>query len=149
MIYRFRFQALLKYRQYLLTQAQTELATTVRRFEAARIRLERTAAERDQNTSIFQEKKCFRIKVPEYNLFQDYFVFLEQQLLLFEAEVQELSRDVQKAKEVLLLRERELKMLEITDTKDRSEFRKREVKKEQTRLDERAIIANFRKRVEP
>jgi flagellar export protein FliJ len=149
MAYRFRFQALLKYRQYLLTQAQTELATTMRNHEAAQERFERTIAERDKNLALFQEKKRSGIKASEYNLFHGYFVSLEQQLLYLEMEVQELSRDVEEAKKVLILRERELKMLEITDTKDRSAFRKAERKKEQIRLDERAIIGDFRKRIEP
>jgi flagellar export protein FliJ len=149
MAYRFRFQALLKYRQYLLTQAQTELATTMRHHEAARKRFERTTAERNQNLILFQEKKNSGIKAAEYNLFQDYFVYLEQQLLDLETEVQELSMDVEEAKEVLMLRERELKMLEITDTKDRSAFRKAEAKKEQRRLDERAIVGDFSKRIKP
>jgi len=149
MAYRFRFQALLKYRQYLLTQAQTELAATMRRHEAARKRFERTTVERDQNLVLFQEKKRSGIRAAEYNLFQDYFVSLEQQLLHLEMELQELSRDVEEAKEVLMLRERELKMLETTDAKDRSAFRKAEAKKEQARLDEKAIIGDFRKRVKP
>jgi len=63
--------------------------------------------------------------------------------------LEELSRDVEEAKEVLLLRERELKMMEITDTKDHSAFRQSEAKKEQARMDERAVIADFRKRIEP
>jgi flagellar export protein FliJ len=149
MAYRFRFQALLKYRQHLLTQAQTEMATAMRHYEAARNRFERTIAERDENLLLFQEKKRSGIKVAEYNLFQDYFVFLEQQLLLLKTELEELSRDVEEAKEVLMLRERELKMMEITDTKDRSVFRQIEAKKEQARLDERAVIGDFRKRIEP
>jgi len=149
MAYRFRFQALLKYREYLLTQARTELATTMRHYEAARKRFVRTITERDQNFFLFQEKKRSGIKAAEYNLFQDYFFSLEQQLLHLEMEVQELSRDVEEAKEVLLLRERELKMLEITDTKDRSAFRKAEAKKEQGRQDEKAIIGDFRKRINP
>jgi flagellar export protein FliJ len=121
----------------------------MRQHETARKRLDKATAERDQNRSLFQEKKLSGIKVHEYNLFEGYFVSLEQQLLLLQAEVEELSRDVERAKEVLLMRERELKMLEISDTRDRSEFRKKEAKKEQTRLDERAIIGNLRKRVEP
>jgi flagellar export protein FliJ len=149
MAYRFRFQALLKFRQYLLTQAQTELATTMKHHEAARKQFERTTVERDQNLVLFQEKKCSGIKAAEYNLFQDYFVSLEQHLLHLEMELRELSKDVEDAKEVLMLREKELKMLEITDTKDRSAFRKAEAKKEQARLDERAVIGDFRKRVKP
>jgi flagellar export protein FliJ len=121
----------------------------MRHHEAARKRFERTTAERDQNLVLFQEKKRSGIKAAEYNLFQDYFVSLEQQLLDLEMELQELSRAVEEAKEVLMLRERELKMLETTDTKDRSAFRKAEAKKEQARLDEKAIIGDFRKRVRP
>jgi flagellar protein FliJ len=149
MAYRFRFQSLLKYRQYLLTQAQTDLATAMRHHEAARTLLARTTAERDQNLLLFQEKQCSGIGVAEYHLFQDYFLSLEQQLLKLECELEELARDVEDAKEALLKRERELKMLEITDEKDRSAFRKAQLKKEQVSLDERAVMGDYRKRTKP
>jgi flagellar export protein FliJ len=147
MAYKFRFYALLKYRQYLLTQAQTDLATAMRHHAAARMVLEKATAERDQNLLLFQEKQRSGIKVSEYHLFQDYFISLEQQLLQLKRELQERAGEVEDAKEVLLRRERELKMLEITDAKDQSAFRKVQAKKEQIRLDEKAIISDFRKRV--
>ncbi len=147
MTYKFRFYALLKYRQHLLTQAQTNLATAMRNYEAARVTLENTIAERNQNILLFQEKQRSGIKASEYHLFRDYFSSLEQQLLKLERGLQELGREVEKAKEVLLLRERELKMMEITDAKDQSVFRREQLKKEQVRLDERAIISDFRKKV--
>jgi len=149
MAYRFRFQALLKYRQYLLTQAQTELAKAVRRYEAAQMLIETTTAERDSGRLLFQERQRTGMRAAEVQLFQDYLLSMEQQLLHLEVELQELSREVEAAKEGLLLRERELKMLEITDTKDRSVFRMEEAKKEQVRMDERAIIADYRKRSNP
>jgi flagellar export protein FliJ len=120
----------------------------MRHYDAAQRELERSISERDQNLSLFQEKQASGIKATEYHLFQDYFVTLEQQLLLQRTELEVLSRDVQQAKDELVQRERELKMLEITDTKDRSEFRRAQAKKEQLRLDERAIIGNFRKAIE-
>ena len=147
MAYKFRFYALLKYRQYLLTQAQTDLATAMRHHEAVRMVLEKATAERDENLLLFQEKQRSGIKASEYHLFQDYFVSLEQQLLQLERELQERAGDVENAKEVLLQRERELKMMEITDAKDQSAFRKEQSKKEQVRLDEKAVISDFRKRV--
>jgi flagellar protein FliJ len=148
MAYRFRFQALLKYREHLLTQAQTELATAMRRYETARILVQRTTAERDRNSILFQEKQRSGIKAGEYHLFQNYFVSLEQQLLQLESELQELAKDVEAAKTFLMQRERELKMLEITDEKDRAAFRKAQAKREQIRLDERSLMGDFTKRVE-
>jgi flagellar protein FliJ len=148
MAYRFRFQALLKYREHLLTQAQTELATAMRRYETARTLVERTTAERGRNLILFQEKQQSGIKAGEYHLFQNYFVSLEQQLLNLESELQELTKDVEDAKKFLMQRERELKMLEITDEKERAAFRKAQAKREQIRLDERSLMGDFTKRVE-
>jgi flagellar protein FliJ len=148
MAYRFRFQALLKYREHLLTQAQTELATAMRRHETARTLVERTTAEQDRNLILFQEKQRSGIKVAEYHVFQNYFVSLEQQLLQLESELQELAKDVEEAKRFLMQRERELKMLEITDEKDRAAFRKGQAKREQIRLDERSLMGDFTKRIE-
>lgn len=148
MRYRFRFQALLKYREHLLTQAQTELATAVRRYEIAQALVERTTAERDRNLILFQDRQRTGIKAAEYLLFQDYFVSLEQQLLQMEDELQELARDVEAAKKFLLQRERDLKMLELTDEKDRAAFRKAQAKREQIHLDERSVVDDFRKRIE-
>jgi flagellar export protein FliJ len=149
MAYRFRFQALLKYRQHLLTLAQTDLATARRHHEAVRALVAKATAEREQTHLLFQEKQCSGIKVAEYHLFKDYLISLEQQLLQLETELQESSKGVDDAKEVLLQRERELKMLEITDAKDRSAFRKAQFKKEQLSLDERAIMSDYRKRTKP
>jgi flagellar export protein FliJ len=147
MAYRFRFEALMKYRQHLLTQAQTELATAMRRYETARTLLERTSAERDQNLILFQDQQRSGIKAAEYTLFQNYFISLEQQLLQLESELQDLTKDVEDAKRFLMQRETELKMLEITDEKDRAAFRKAQAKKEQLSLDERSVIGDFTKRV--
>jgi len=147
MAYKFRFYALLKYRQYLLTQAQTNLATAMSDYEAARTVLENTTAERDQNILVFQEKQRSGMKASEYHLFKDYFVSLERQLLELERGLQELAKEVEDAKGLLLKRERELKMMEILDAKDQSVFRKEQSKREQVLLDERAIIGDFRKKV--
>jgi flagellar protein FliJ len=147
MAYAFRFQALLKYRQYLLTLAQTGLATAMRHYEVVQALLQKTTAERDHNVSLFQEKQRSGIKASEYHLFQNYFVSLEQQLLKLESELRELAEDVEKAKELLLKRERDLKMLEVTDEKDRAAFRQAQTKKEQNQLDERAVMSDYTKKV--
>ncbi len=147
MAYTFRFQALLKYRKYLLTLAQTGLATAMRHYEAVQALLQKTAAERDHNVGLFQEKQRSGIKASEYHLFQNYFVSLEQQLLKLESELRDLAEDVENAKELLLKRERDLKMLEVTDEKDRAAFRQAQTKKEQNQLDERAVMSDYTKKV--
>jgi flagellar protein FliJ len=147
MAYTFRFQALLKYRQYLLTLAQTGLATAMKHHEVVQTLHKKTTAERDRNIIHFQEKQQSGIEASEYHLFQNYFVSLEQQLLKLESELRELAEDVERAKELLLQRERDLKMLEVTDEKDRAAFRQAQTKKEQIRLDERAVMSDYTKKV--
>lgn len=146
MAYTFRFHALLKYRQYLLTQAQTELAAALKLHEAVQTLYRKTIAERDRSTLSFQEKQRSGIDAAEYHLFQNYFVSLEQQLLQLESELKELAKGVEDAKALLVQRERELKMLELTDEKDQAAYRKAQAKKEQVSLDERAGISDFRKK---
>jgi flagellar export protein FliJ len=148
MAYRFRFQALLKYRQYLLTQAQADLASAMKLHAATQTLLEKTTAERDESLLLFQEKQRSGIAVAEYHLFRNYFVSLEQQLLQLEIELRGLSREVEAAKEILLQRQKELKMLEVTEAKDRSAFRKAQAKKEQISQNERSVIGDYRKRIE-
>lgn len=148
MAYTFRFQALLKYREFLLTRAETDLATAMKHFAAAQAQLEKAVAEREQTLLNFREKQHAGIKAAEYHLFQDYLASLEQQLLKLRSELQELSREVETAKEILLRRQRELKMLEITEAKDRSAFRKEQAKKEQIKQSERAVIGDYKKRTE-
>jgi flagellar export protein FliJ len=147
MAYTFRFQALLKYRQYLLTQAQTGLASAMRHYEVVKTLLQKTTTERDHNVILFQEKQRSGIKASEYHFFPNYFVSLEQQLLQLESELRELTKEVEKAKEFLRQRERDLKMLEVTDEKDRAAFRQAQTKKEQNRLDERAVMSDYTKKV--
>ena len=146
MAYKFRFHALLKYRQYLLTQAQTELAAALKHYQALHTLIERTTADKEQAVISLEAKRQAGIKASEYHLFQDYFLAMEQQLLQLNKELEELARGVADAKELLRQRERELKMLEVTDDKDRAAYRREQAKREQAGLDERSGVSEFKKR---
>ncbi len=146
MAYKFRFHALLKYRQYLLTQAQTELAAALKHYQALHTLIEKTTADKEQAVISLEAKRQAGIKAHEYHLFQDYFLAMEQQLLQLNSELEELAKGVTDAKELLRQRERELKMLEVTDDKDRAAYRREQAKREQTGLDERSGVSEFKKR---
>jgi flagellar export protein FliJ len=144
MAFRFRFRTLLRYREHLRTKAQTDLAFTIKQCEAVQSRLEEAQSERRRQVQNLEEKCSTGIKSRDYLLSFEYIGSLERQLLHLENKIEELSQEVVKAKEILLQRQTEVKMLECLEAKDRSVYRKEQGKRELIMLDEKARIGSSR-----
>jgi flagellar export protein FliJ len=144
MAFRFRFRTLLHYREHLRTKAQTDLAITIQQCEAVQSRLEEARSERRQQIQNLEDKCSTGIKSRDYLLSFEYIGSLERQLLLLENRVEELSQEVVKAKEILLQRQTEVKMLECLEAKDRSVYRKEQGRRELIMLDEKAMMGSSR-----
>jgi flagellar export protein FliJ len=141
MAFRFRFETLLRYREHLRTKAQTDLAITVKQCEALRSRVEKARSERRQQLQTLEERCSTGITSRDYRLNLDYVGSLERQLLLLENELLVRSQELVKAKEILLQRQTEVKMLECLEGKERSAHRKAQGKRELIKLDEKAVMA--------
>jgi flagellar export protein FliJ len=148
MTFRFRFETLLRYREHLRTKAQTDLAITIKQYEAVQGRLEEARSERRQQLQALEEQCFTGINSRDYQLNLDYVGSLERQLLLLENELLELSQEVVRAKEVLLRCQTEVKMLECLEAKDRSAYRKEQGKRELIKLDEKAMMARSRHQID-
>jgi flagellar export protein FliJ len=149
MAFRFRFDTLLRYREHLRTKAQTDLAIAIKQREALQSRLEDAQRERRHQLRALEKQCSAGITSRDYRLNLDYIGSLERQLLLLENELLELSQEVVKAKEILLQRQTEVKMLECLEAKDRSAYRKEQGKRELIKLDEKAMMASSRQQSDP
>jgi flagellar export protein FliJ len=148
MAFQFRFQTLLRYRDHLRTRAQMDLAIAVRNQEAAHNFLEEVRSERLQQHQLLEEQCSAGISCSAYQLGVDYIGSLERQLLALEEEFQELSQAVSKAKETVLQRQTEVKMLECLEAEDRANYRKEQRKRELIQLNEKAVIGNSRQELD-
>ncbi|MCU0589591.1 MAG: flagellar export protein FliJ [Syntrophobacteraceae bacterium] len=145
MAYRFRFQTLHRYRDFLLKREQIALGIALRNLEAAVV--ERTRAEERLGSESQQCEKRQRegMMVPELLACIDRIRALEQHLLKMEREVADLGIKVESARRSVLDRERDLKALTLLDERERESHHHEARKKEQDQIDEFAILGQGRR----
>jgi flagellar export protein FliJ len=148
MAFRFRFQSLLRYREHLRSEAQTEMAHAVRRHERSVQLLEAARRERRNHQESLEQRQKTGIAVVDYVTTAEYLALLERQLLLIEREVQQFAQEVLAAKELVLRRQTEVRTLECLEVNDRTDYRKIQNRKERAQLDENAIVRDARSRRE-
>jgi flagellar export protein FliJ len=143
--YRFRFQTLHRYRDFLLKREQIALALALKNLEAGE--LERTRAAERLRSESQQWEKCQRqgMGVPEFLAFSDRIHALEQHLLKTEREVMDLRSKVESARRSVLEKERDLKALTILEERERESHVHEVRKKEQGQIDEFAILGQGRR----
>jgi flagellar export protein FliJ len=146
MAFQFRFTALLRYKEHLLTKAKLDLAAAVQEHESTKKLLEDTKEEKKRQRLVLEEKQKDGISSVEYLLHLDYLAYLERQLLNISEQLLSLSQKVEHAREALLLRQKDTKMLEIIREKDKREYRKALDKKELKQVDEKVTIASSHKK---
>jgi flagellar export protein FliJ len=148
MAFRFRFQSLLRYREHLRSVAQTELAKAIRRHERSIQLLEAARRERRSHQQLLEERQRSGISVVDYVTMTEYLTLLERQLLLMEREVQQLAQAVLTAKNLVLQRQTEMRMLECLEANDRANHRKIEGRRERAQIDENTVVRDARTRIE-
>jgi flagellar biosynthesis chaperone FliJ len=108
-------------------------------FEAAR-------RERRKQQEVLEQRQRTGISVVDYVTTAEYLTYMERQLLLMEKEVQQLAQEVLTAKQLVLRRQTEVRMLECLESNDHSNYRKIQNRRERTQLDENAIVRDARAR---
>lgn len=148
MAFRFRFQSLLRYREHLRAEAQTELADAIRRHDRTVQLLEAAKRERRKQQESMEQRQRTGISVNDYVTSAEYLALMERQLLLMEIEVQQFAQEVLAAKERVLQRQTEVRMLECLEVNDRADYRRVQNRRERTQHDENAIVRDARARRE-
>jgi flagellar export protein FliJ len=141
----FRFQTLLKHREFLLKKAQIALAGALSRQESIRAgRLELLARIKDEGQK-WDEKQKAGVSVGEYQSYSYFMRSLERQLLRFEGELRRVAQEIVQAQALLLEKERELNVVERLKENEREEYNTQRSRKEQGQSDEMAILKQFGK----
>jgi flagellar export protein FliJ len=147
MAFQFRFKALLRYKEHLLSKAQIDLGEAMREYESTRLRMENLKEEQNQQRVVLTERQSTGMNAQLYLQFLHYLTFLEQQLLKVADELARLDQRVDAAREALLVRKKEVKMLEVLRENARLEYHRAMKKKEMKQTDEKATVSDSRKKM--
>ena len=149
MPFQFRFKVLCRHREYLLKNAQIALAAAQRKYEELESRRESIKARIKEQTLLWEEKQAAGIQVTDYLSYRDYLQSLEQQLLKLDGETEHARTEVDKARAVLIEKEKEVKILESLKDQEKEAYCRQELQKEQKQVDEVAIFRDFYKKRTP
>jgi len=144
MAYRFRFQALHQYREYLLKRERIALAQTLQRLETCE--RERTQARERlrAESNRFEQHQCEGMSVPEFLAFGEHIQTLEQRLLELESKALHLRRELESARVRVMERERDLRALSVLEEREWEAYRERLKRRQQKQTDEFAVVARNR-----
>jgi flagellar protein FliJ len=146
MPFQFRLKVLMQHREYLHRRAQMALADAQRQFEDVESQISNLQEEVRQQTLLWQERQAAGIQVTHYLVFRDYLQSLEQHLLKLNSEREWAARQVEKARQALIEKEKEVKILESLREQGKEEYHHLELRKEQKKLDEVAIFRDHYKK---
>jgi len=147
MAFQFRFKALLQHRRHLLGKSQTALAAAIRRQQEVQAERERMVEKLEEQHRMWDEKRSRGMSSAEYLSFGIFVSVLERHLLQIDAEIQRAIDDVEDARADLIEREKDLKIIESIEEREREAHRAFISKRDQKRLDESAAVRNFHKGV--
>jgi len=149
MPFQFRFKVLCRHREYLLKNSQMALAAAQRKYEDLESQRESVKVRIKEQTLLWEEQQAAGIRVTAYLSFRDYLQSLEQQLLKLDGETDRARKEVDKARAVLIEKEKQVKILESLKEQEREAYCRIELQKEQKQVDEVAIFRDFYKKRTP
>ena len=149
MPFQFRLKVLLQHREYLHRRAQMALATAQRQLKDVEHQITKVKEEVRQQTLLWHERQSAGIQVTHYLAFTEYLQSLEQQLLKLNTEREWAAGEVEKARQALIEKEKEVKILESLKEQGREEYHHLELRNEQKQLDEAAIFRDYYKKSSP
>ena len=148
MAFHFRLQRLLKYRRFLLDQAQLEfLAADRRRREIEREKrlLKEVIVEYRRRWKVAQQEG---MDVASFLSYREYLESLEARLPNLEKRLQEARKEVEKHRLIVLEREKDVKMLEKLRDRHREQAELEMRRKDQKVLDEIVVLRSNRESYE-
>lgn len=143
MPFRFRFKVLLQHRQYLVRKAQINLAAVQIKHDA--VAAQKSALEQQiaEHIRLWEEKQKSGMPIAEYLSFDDYLRTLERHLLDVDNELKRAAVEVEKAKQALIEREKDSKILDSLQETEKEAYRYLQGQKEQKGMDEVATFQEF------
>lgn len=144
MPFRFRFKALLRHRRFLLREAQSALAQAKHRQMQIKEQIRQTQACMAEQWRLWEEKQKEGMVAFQFLSFSEYIDSLERQLHVLKNELERAAIETDKRKEIVIDRDKAVKMLENLEGTDKEAYRYFQAWGEQKQLDELAIIKDFR-----
>ncbi|GLI33586.1 flagellar export protein FliJ [Desulforhabdus amnigena] len=143
MIFQFRFEALLKQRQFNLKKCQSDLAVVQCRYQELKSKELEIIQQIAHHAKLCEDDQSRGMNVAAYLCFKDYGASLARQLQNLRNELMKASQEVEEKKGALLECEKAVKMLECLEEKELQEHRYLQAHKEQKELDEISILKGF------
>ena len=146
MPFKFRLKSLLRNREFKLRQAQAALAAA----ESIRMQIQ-SAIERLSEiirleSEQFEQEQEKGIEVARYLHFKGHLGLLEHELLLSWKQLEKASQEVHKRKQTMIECDKEVKVLENIQTRDRESYRLIQSRQEQKKLNDIAVFGDYRNR---
>jgi flagellar export protein FliJ len=145
MAFQFRLKSLLRHREFTLHQAQAALGAA----ESLRMRIHSAIERLGENIRLeseqFEQEQEKGIEVARYLHFKGHLSLLEQQLLMTYKELQKASEEVQIRKQAMIECDKEVKVLESIQTRDRESYALIQSRQEQKKLNDIAVFSDYRK----
>ena len=146
MAFKFRLKSLLRHREFTLRQAQAALGAA----EALRMRIqcaiERLGEDIRLESEQFEQEQEKGIEVARYLHFKGHLGLLERQLLMTYKELEKASEEVQIRKQAMIECDKEVKVLESIQTRDRELYALIQSRQEQKKLNDIAVFSDYRNR---
>ena len=140
MAYRFRFASVLSYRRNLEELAQQKLAAAQHQLARQQASLNEMEEELRRAIDAFEERKRRLISAPLYALFVEGIEYREREAAAQQRSVTAQRRVVDQARQELVARVRERKIMEKARERDYRKYLQEERPKEQSELDEQMVL---------
>jgi flagellar export protein FliJ len=146
MAFKFRLKSLLIHREFTLRQAQAALGAA----ESLRLRIhcaiERMGEDIRLESEQFEQEQEKGIDVARYLHFKGHLSLLERQLLMTYKELEKASEEVRIRKQAMIECDKEVKVLESIQTRDRELYSLIQSRQEQKKLNDIAVFSSYRNR---
>lgn len=147
MAYKFHLETLLRLRQRQMETAQFELARLFKEYNIAKDTLKALSEARKDADNRIKNQLSKGMTAGQYQLEIDYLGILADEIERYTKILLELEAKIQKAKEVLIIRHREKKLVERLKEKDFEAYTLQENRDEQKKADDSATTRYVRKQI--
>jgi len=146
MAFKFRLKSLLKHREFRLRQAQAALGAA----ESLRMRIQSSIELLGEDIRMeseqFEQEQQKGIDVARYLHFKGHLSVLERQLLMTYKELEKASAEVYIRKQAMIECDKEVKVLESIQKRDRELYASIQSRQEQKKLNDIAVFSDYRNR---
>jgi flagellar protein FliJ len=144
--FKFRLQALLKHREFVLREAKTALGAAEQRKIAIRAQIEEMREAIKSQCDQLEEEQQKGIGATRYQDYRNYLTLLERQLLELEGQLADASAAAEEQRTTVIERDKSVKLLENLEDRARDAHGHVQGRRELKQADEISMAKEFRKR---